>query len=318
MLFAVEYGSVLDRLEREYPIPKETKFVERHFYYVRWKKKKSKNFYYIIKTLAEQGPSTIREIAENDGRTKDERAVKTRVDIYNRIINGSKKDHVIGLIEKGVIKKLPKEKKCEPMKYQLSLSGIFYAIHAFSDKSPILHETERLVETKETIYKGRKQYDKTILNSIAKTHETELRFIFGKWDYLIKQVKGLLNKLVFFSHGYFNPFSSNELLYSVWPPRYRFTKSPDSIYAEEITLWFYHYLCTSLGPQRFYEFIKKDDEIHKWYSSHINSLIDANKEDELRLLSIKLILEGDFESAYTHRDEILAFHGIKNENARTS
>ena len=131
-IFFGSYSQFIDRIEEQYPTPITKEFRERKFDMVKWSKPEHRNFFTIIKVLAERGTSTINEIVEADGLSQQFKHKYSRYITYRRVILGDKKLHVTGLIEKGAVVASKAEDKLHK-KYELSYHGIFYAIKLFMD-----------------------------------------------------------------------------------------------------------------------------------------------------------------------------------------
>jgi len=126
------YSKFIDRIEQQYPTPISTEFREMRFGMVKWSKAEHRNFFTIIKVLAERGSSTINEIVEADDLSQQFKHKYSRYITYRRVILGDKKAHVTGLIEKGAVVASKAKNKLHK-KYELSHNGIFYAIKMFMD-----------------------------------------------------------------------------------------------------------------------------------------------------------------------------------------
>lgn len=184
------YSKFIDRIEEQYPAPVSKEFRERRFDMVKWSKAEHRNFFTIIKVLAERGTSTINEIVEADGLSQQFKHKYSRYITYRRVILGDKKSHVTGLIEKGAVVASKAEGKLYK-KYELSYYGIFYAIKMFMDLD-IIHsgnyKNMLKMDSKVRWYDYSKQieFPTTIIDILAKNYSHLMPLVFGKWDYLKK------------------------------------------------------------------------------------------------------------------------------------
>ena len=178
------------------------------------------------------------------------------------------------------------DKNKHPKKYKLTLFGIFYAIHIFSDLSPRYGKT---IPCNEYVSKDQK----SILYQIAETYKNEIPLIFGKWDFLKRNMKSCVEILIDFAHSA-SPVSKND----VWPP---FNARPVSmngwnskqgVDADEITLWFYYKLHSIFGIDIWQKVFAKEKEILDLYSKYVKFLSRAQKEQQKTLQLHKFIYEG--------------------------
>lgn len=187
-LFFNRYYRFLDRIEEQYTAPGNIEFRQRKFDAIRWSKPEYRNFFTIIKILAERGASTINEIVEHDGMSQQFKNKNSRYISYRRIILGDNKTHVNGLIEKGVVIPAKSEDRLHK-KYELSRFGIFYAIRLFMDMEIAYsgnYKNMLKMDSKVRCYDYSKQveFPTTIMDILAKNYSHVMPLIFGKWDYL--------------------------------------------------------------------------------------------------------------------------------------
>lgn len=187
-IFFDQYKRFIDRIESQYPAPTSIEFRERKFDNIKWSKPEYRNFFTIIKILAERGPSTINEIVEADGLSQQFKPKNSRYITYRRIIVGDKKSNVTGLIEKEVVTPSKAEDKLHK-KYELSYNGILYAIKLFMDFEIISSGNyKNMLEMDSNVrwydYSKQKEFPTTIMDIIAKNYSHRLPLIFGKWEYL--------------------------------------------------------------------------------------------------------------------------------------
>lgn len=315
MLFSHEYSQILSSTDSEYSIPNEKRFQQRKFKQVIWRNIKTKNFSYIIKVLAENGTSTISEIAEYDDLSKNQNKAKNRKGVYSRIIIGSKTDNVVGLITKRLVEEDESVLKSKPTKtFKLTIFGIFYAIHLFSKKIPKIHASISFSEYEDSIFKDNSDAysQKSILKAIVENYSDALPLIFGKWDLLKNEIKSRLNIITLFAHGTFFSHGDfyNSTLYNSRPLRYKAWNSTQSIYSDEITFWFYSYLSSVLEPRKFHRLLSKDRELSEWYSKYINLLLLSNREDKLRIQYTNFIIKGDYTQAKERWKKINSLQGF--------
>lgn len=187
-IFFDQYIRFIDRIEEQYPAPPTAEFRERKFDKVKWSKPEYRNFFTIIKILAEQGSSTINQIVEADGLSQQFKPKASRYITYRRIIVGDKKTKVTGLMEKEVIIPSKAENKLEK-KYELSYQGILYAIKLFMDLEIVYSGNYRnMLKMDSNVrwydYSKQKEFPTTIIDILAQNYSHRLPLIFGKWDYL--------------------------------------------------------------------------------------------------------------------------------------
>ncbi|BDQ30589.1 hypothetical protein NZNM25_07700 [Nitrosopumilus zosterae] len=187
-IFFDQYKRFIERIGIQYPEPTSTAFRERKFDKVKWSKPEHRNFFTIIKILAERGPSTINEIVESDGLSQQFKPKNSRYITYRRIIVGDKKTNVTGLIEKGAVTPSKAEDKLHK-KYELSHNGILYAIKLFMDLEIVYSGNyKNMLEMDSNVkwydYSKQKEFPTTIMDIVAKNYSHRLPLIFGKWDYL--------------------------------------------------------------------------------------------------------------------------------------
>ncbi len=189
-MFFDPYSKFIDRIEEQYPAPISKEFRERRFDMVKWSKPEYRNFFTIIKVLAERGASTVNEIVEADGLSQQFKHKYSRYITYRRVILGDEKSHVTGLIQKNAIVASKAEGKLHK-KYELSYYGIFYAIKLFMDVEIISGGNYRgmlKMDSKVRWYDYSKQveFPTTIIDILAKNYSHVMPLVFGKWNYLKK------------------------------------------------------------------------------------------------------------------------------------
>ncbi|GKS67909.1 hypothetical protein YTPLAS73_14560 [Nitrosarchaeum sp.] len=177
-------------MEEKYPTPNSIEFRQREFDRIRWTKPEYRNFFTIIKILAERGSSTINEILDSDGRSQQFKNRQSRYISYRRIIVGDAKTQVRGLIEKDVVVEGKAGNKLEK-RYELSLYGVFYAIKLFMDHDIIMSGNYKNIlkmDSKVRWYDYSKQteFPATIMDVVAKNYSHLVPLVFGKWEYLKK------------------------------------------------------------------------------------------------------------------------------------
>lgn len=187
-LFFDNYNRFIERIEGQYPAPSSIDFRERRFDKVKWSKPEYRNFFTIIKILAERGSSTINEIVESDGLSQQFKPKNSRYITYRRIIVGDKKTNVTGLIEKEVVIQSKAEDKLHK-KYELSYQGMLYAIRLFMDLEIVYSGNyKNMLKMDSHVrwydYSKQKEFPTTIIDIVAKNYSHRLPLIFGKWDYL--------------------------------------------------------------------------------------------------------------------------------------
>ena len=189
-VFFDEYRRIIDKIEEQYTVPSSSEFRKRKFDKVKWAKPEHRNFFTIIKILAERGTSTVNEIVENDGRSQQFKNKSSRYITYRRVILGDTKLHVNGLIEKGIVVASNPENKLHK-KYELSYHGIFYAIKLFMNLDIIgSGNYMNMLKMNPRVgwydYSKQTEFPTTIIDVIAKKYSHVMPLVFGKWDYLKK------------------------------------------------------------------------------------------------------------------------------------
>lgn len=182
------YTKFVTKMDEQYSTPTSKEFRNREFDKVKWANPKSKNFFTVIKILAERGPSTIKEIVKNDGCSQQFKPKYSRYITYRRIILGDKNLKVTGLKEKGAVVESKAEDKLNK-KYELSYQGILYAIRLFMDLEIVMSGNYRnmlQMDSKIRWYNYSKQieFPTTIIDILAKNYSHRIPLVFGKWEYL--------------------------------------------------------------------------------------------------------------------------------------
>ncbi len=190
-----DYSRIKERCDLEYQTPIDKNFILREFGKIKWSNTKNRNFFMIVKILAENGYCTINDIIDKDGLSKTIHDKKKRHDVYDRVIKGQSKQSM-GLVDKWIIIAEDKNWKIKRNnRYRLTIFGMLYAIHLFSD----VESLEYLVNTKynsKMILKNKKN----IIEALIKNYSDMLPLVFGRWDFLTKEFGTLVNFLVEFSH----------------------------------------------------------------------------------------------------------------------
>ena len=189
-LFFDSYFGIIEKIEKQYHTPTSLEFRQRDFSNVSWSEPKHRNFFTIIKILAEKGASTVNEIVESDGYSLKFKDKKSRYITYRRIILGDKRTQVTGLIEKGIIILAKSENKLHK-RYELSHHGIMYAIKLFMDIEIVNSGNyKNMLSMDRKVggynYSTQTEFPETIIDILAKNYSHVLSLIFGKWDYLKK------------------------------------------------------------------------------------------------------------------------------------
>lgn len=315
MLFVNRYKIVQKLTDSSFQLPKEERFRKRKWEYVRWRNTNSGHFPNIIRVLAEKGNCTIDDIARNYSFPNKKKNLKDLKNAIRRTINGSKADKARGLIEKGLVQKSKSLKNKRPSKYRLTLFGVFYAIHIFSDYYLKKHLDVKFDKEDESleVFKNDPAYrpEKTILDTIAKNYPDLLPLIFGKWDFLTEELGSRVNALVDFAHDPFFSFNfGDKIIYNARPLTMKKWKSKQGIYADEITLWFYSYFLERLLPKEFMRFISKDEQIYSWYKKYISLLNTVNRENRFRTQYAKFLIKKELKKAKVLCQKINSLQGI--------
>jgi len=180
----------VENIESQYTIPGNSEFNERKFDKIKWSNSKNRNFFTIIKTLAELGSSTIDEIIQHENNLLYFKNDSSAYAAYRRVILGDKDGDVKGLIEKQMIVPSETDDKLYK-KYELSLHGVFYAIKLFMDGEILsLGDQKGMLKIDPRVggydFSKQKEYPDTIVDILAKNYSHLIPLIFGKWNYLKK------------------------------------------------------------------------------------------------------------------------------------
>lgn len=126
------YSRVKERCDLEYQTPADNNFILREFDKIKWTNTRNRNFFIIMKTLAENGYCTVNDIVDKDGLSQTIQDRRKRHDVYDRVIKGQSEND--GLVDKWII--APENinwKTKRNNRYRLTIFGILYAIHLFSE-----------------------------------------------------------------------------------------------------------------------------------------------------------------------------------------
>lgn len=244
-----------------------------------------KNFLTIIKVLSE-GKCTASELALHDGYSDHKKKRLNRQKMYSRIIeedtSDEQKDSLLslGIIQiAGTVMTSKRTKQ-----YELSVLGIFYALHLFVERTGKIN----------------------FLDTLAFNYKHLLPLVFGKWK-LTKEFGKDLEMFVELADGIEPMMRSTELdnpLVNVAPIaeetsmfidfstiRYpeRRAEFP-SYFAQEITLWFFALQLDSIHTDEWKRMIMKDEEIHSWYYHYITKLLERERQNLREVRYVKELI----------------------------
>ena len=298
------YVRIKDELDREYKIPFDPNFTKREFSDIRWPNSRSRNFFAIMKVLCERGFCTVTDIVENDQFSSRRKLKKRRHDVYDRLIKGEE-GKFRGLIEKLlIIPEKPDWKNTKNNRYRLSIFGILYTIHLFSLRFPETYQGVKYVNQIEYLKKistkdyigTETKYKKSILDVLAQNYGTFVPLIFGKFDFLSKELGSRVNTLVMIAHledPIFNELDQEPFINS--RPLNMLGWAKPNYYSEEFTMLFFGYLSHRLNHNELAQILKKDSEIFEWYTRYLSFLLRAKDEERLRIRLMDYTIKGDFE-----------------------
>ena len=170
MTFLEEYSGLLDKIRKDYKIPKNKNFQQRKFEKMNWNRGRERNFFTMIKILAENGPCSISKIIELDPFSKVDKKIEYRRQVFYRLTKHTTK--------KKIIKRGNSNEKGE-ITYHLDLFGIFLAIEFFVDPFGLYCV---LIDINMKKIEGVKSLE--FVDILAKNYHDSLPLIFGKWDEL--------------------------------------------------------------------------------------------------------------------------------------
>lgn len=299
-------------LDREYQRPLNENFKKREFSGMKWPNSRSKNFFTMIKVLCEHGYCTVSDIVANDGFSQKKKQKKKRHDEYNRLIT-AKNQEFQGLIEKRLLEpKNPDWQNTKNNKYRLSIFGLFYGIHLFSENFAKQHSSIKYdpkIKYKETTEITK--YKDTVLDDSIKNYSDVLSLIFGKWTILTEELGSLVNVLLNIAHlnGSFDNEVTSDYLFSLRPITMTGWKGKQGIYSDELTVLFYSYQCLH-NPHKFIQLISKDKDIYNWYRRFLKFLYKANREERLRVKFAQHILKKEFQDARKTNRKLCIIQGL--------
>lgn len=160
-----DYYILAAKLNKNYPINDQRSFEGKSAVKVR-------NFYAILRHLAENGSLTITEIVKLE-KTKDKNFDSVYQIIY-RVVNGSIKLGMEGLVDRELVVK-------DGKKYRLREIGIIYCIYAFADKELI-----KKYKNSKKGYASQVYDPKTILDKLAENYVGVFPLFLDKLSYLKK------------------------------------------------------------------------------------------------------------------------------------
>jgi len=314
LVFVQEYSLILHSIESEYRFPRnQERFRKRKFRYLSWQsKEKERNATIVIRILAERGISTIRDIVKNDVLSDDKIDPDDRYTEYYRIIEGDKNTRVTSFIEKRLVRRVKIKK---PRTYELTVFGIFVAIHLFSEYSYPLSNKIPYEEADKPLshfVKGKGPLPEvSILEAISINYSHLFPLIFGKWSLMKKHLGSMVNVFLSIAHSPSSFDSNVSPFYNTRSLTLPTRMSKQGIYHDEITMLFFSYVLLSLPPFKFKRFMTKDKEIFQWYSKYIFLVLKANKEENLRIQYARALLKGDLVLAKQRYNEIIKIQKIR-------
>lgn len=324
LVFVQEYSIILRSIKSEYSFPRDQeRFRKRKFRYLRWQDKgKERNAAIVLRILAERGSSTIREIVENDGISDEKIDPKDRFSKYYTIIEGNKSTRVKGFIEKRLVRRARNEK---PKKYELTVFGIFVAVHLYSeDNYPLSYgipydEFDKPV----SLFAKESSTELSILELISRNYCNLFPLIFGKWDLLKKRIGSMVNVLINISHWPSQFDTSVSLFYNTRPltlptPIPLTSRYKKGIYHDEVTMLFFSYVMLNFPPLEFKHFIAENKEICEWYTDYFHNVATVKKEDSLWIDYSEALLKDDLVSAKMKWKEINKLQKIDQSHAESA
>lgn len=202
-----KYSRLKEKCDQEYKRPTENNFTIREFDKIRWyNNSRNRNFFTIIKILAENGYCMVNEITYKDGLSQTPKNRKKRHDVYHRLIKsepGKIKGELgrfEGLIDKGIVE-VEYKKNWETKRknrYRLSTFGVLYAIRLFTidpeHTTYAQYDNQITYKIKSTI-----KYKKNILEVLAENYSDLIPLIFGNWEFMTLEFGNMINFLVGFA-----------------------------------------------------------------------------------------------------------------------
>lgn len=307
------YSKIKEKCDLDYRKPSENNFVVREFDKIKWSNVRSRNFFVIIKILAENGYCNINEIKDKDGLSQTPKNRKTRHDVYDLLIKG-KPDKFRGLLDKRIIEVEDKEnwKTKRNNRYRLSLFGMLYSIHLFSKDD--VQTGVNLKYNNQIQYKIKSvtKYKKNILDTLVENYSDMLPLVFGKWSFMITEFGTLINFLVSFanfSKNFEDMLHQNTLINS----DAIFTKDWKSktTVEEELTVLVFAYIALQEPQYRIkYE---KDKDVLNLYKQYIKNLRKKYESELLRIKFKEASFEGKYDKAKKLGKEFIESQGLSAE-----
>lgn len=305
------YKRVKEWCDLQYHKPTDINFSVREFDCIKWPNARSKNFFMIIKILAENGYCTINEIIDKDGLSQTPKDRKKRHDGYDLVIKG-KTGKFKGLIDKMLIQVEDKEnwKTKRKNRYKLSIFGMLYVIHLFSEDD--VQSVVNLKYDSQMKYKKKSitKYKKKILDVLVENYSDMLPLIFERWDFMVLEFGTLVNFLIYFAH-----FNENLQKIILVEP----TLDVDVIHMHgwkltdlqphaELSILLFAWIARQ--DQQYKSKFAKDKEILKLYKEYIKFLKIKNHIISLKINYKELTLYGKYDKAKKIGKELIEIYGL--------
>jgi len=303
------YSKLKEEWDLQYQKPTERIFVAREFNKKTFSNSRSRNFFTIIKVLAENGYCTINEIIDKDGMVQTPGHRKKRHGIYARLIKGKlakldefgeldKHGNFDGLIDKMLVEVEDKKnwKTRRNNHYRLTLFGMLYAIHLFSED---LNYSVGLDYNNQIKYeiKSTTKYKKNILDVLVENYSDKLPLIFKRWDFMVSEFGTLVNFLVGFAHftKKFGDMLHKETILSTEPVYMKDWTVTDRSISSELSILLFAWI----ARQDYYHKAKftKDKKILDLYKKYIEFLKKRQYYESLKVQYEEAILYEKYDKA---------------------
>ncbi len=291
------YSKLREKCDLEYNRPTGNNFIIREFNGIRWHNPRSKNFFIIIKVLAENGYCTINEIKDNDGLQQTPKKRKKRHDIYDRLMRGEP-GKFQGLVDKWIVE-VEDEKNWKIKRnnrYRLTLFGMLYAIHLFSEDLGY-HVVTKYNDQIQYKIKSATKYKKKILDVLVENYSDKLPLIFKRWDFMVSEFGTLVNFLVGFAHftKNFGDMLHTEALLSTDPIHMQGWESTDGSPSAELSVLLFAWIARQ--DTEYAIKFAKDKKTLELYKIYIKFLKKKQHHESLRIKYQEALLYGKHDKA---------------------
>ncbi len=291
------YSKLREKCDLEYNRPTGNNFIIREFNGIRWHNPRSKNFFIIIKVLAENGYCTINEIKDNDGLQQTPKKRKKRHDIYDRLMRGEP-GKFQGLVDKWIVE-VEDEKNWKIKRnnrYRLTLFGMLYAIHLFSEDLGY-HVVTKYNDQIQYKIKSTTKYKKKILDVLVENYSDKLPLIFKRWDFMVSEFGTLVNFLVGFAHftKNFGDMLQQETILSTDPIHMQGWESTDRSPSAQLSVLLFAWIAKQ--DNQYKSKFAKDKEILNLYKKYLE-FIEKYYDNHTRKVKYKqATLYGKYDKA---------------------